>query len=138
MINNLDYDVLFVKEMDTEMKPYYAPIIPAYINAVGRTRMWEELSKLPEEDRLYIDTDSIYFRGDHLKDYYVGGYLGIFKSEGEKQKIMIYGRKSKAFGDKITMAGFNLKNITYEEFVEGKIKTKRMKTLKTSLGGDIS
>lgn len=91
--------------------------------------MYDELKKLPEENLIYTDTDSIIMRNNTLKSFNIGENLGQFKIEHENKEAIIYCKKTYSIGEIIKVAGITQRDITIEQFKEGKIESKRMKTI---------
>lgn len=133
------YNYLYEREGEFERKNYYAPIIPTLINAWARVFMYHQFKRIPYEDLVYHDTDSIIFTGEHLDKFEISGDIGKFKVEHTNKGIIIYGRKTYAIeGEEnweIKIAGFRKKDISIEDFKRGNVKSKKMLSLKG--GGDI-
>lgn len=124
--------ILFRKKWEGELKKYYAPIIPALITAWSRNYLYKEMKKIPYEDLLYTDTDSIAFKGKHLEKFRLGKELGEWKVEAENTKINIIAPKTYQVGDNIKVAGFPKRDMTTEQFEKGEMQYKRMITKGTS------
>lgn len=134
-IDRMGYNYVYEKrEKKPKRKKYYLPIIPALITAKARIKMYQEMKKIPLKDLIYTDTDSIMFKGEHIKKFRIGEGLGEFKIEYEKKEGIIYGRKTYRIDEEMKISGFRQKGITKEEFDEGNIKGKKMETLKTTKG----
>ena len=85
---------LYLKEVKPEKKRFYSPIIPTLINAYARVHMYKEMKKVPKEDLIYTDTDSIIFKGEHFDKFEISKKLGSFKIEMYDVPIFIYGNKT--------------------------------------------
>lgn len=141
IIKGIDYNYLYAKtETKAKAKPYYCPIIPTLVNARARIRMYKEYKKIPKEDRLYTDTDSIHFKGDHLHKFKIGKEMGEFKIEWERKRAKYYGRKTYSIGEEIKVSGITQNAKTKEEqeekkrqFEEGQIKGTQMNTIKSGV-----
>lgn len=114
----------------TFQKKYYAPIIPALVTAKARQIMNKDYRKIPREDLLYTDTDSILYKNEHTNKYTIGSELGDYKIEQQNQKATIIANKIYIIGEKIKAAGIT--NPTKEQIEKGTLTIKRMKTIKTT------
>lgn len=130
--NRVDYNYLYEKEEKGQTKNYYMPIVPTLINAKARIIMYNELKKIPKDKLIYMDTDSIIMEGDYLNKFKIGGNIGEFKIENESKPIIVYGRKSYAIGKTIKISGVRKKGISFDDFKHGKVKSRKMITIKTS------
>jgi len=137
VIKGIKYKYMYRKK-DVEFKPkkYYAPIIPVLINADARIYMYKQFKKIPVQNLVYTDTDSILFMDDGNHGFIdKGAKLGEFKTEFENETMVIYGKKTYSIGEEIKISGFRKRDLTWEQFCEGKVKSKKMITVKTT--GDI-
>lgn len=122
---------LFRKSNGEFYSKLYIPIIPAYTTAQARTTMQKEIEKIPEEDHLYTDTDSIIFKGDHLSKFKVGQEMGQWKITAKDTKAMFYAKKTYKIGEDIKISGIPESFISMAGFDAGLIRYKEMKTLRT-------
>lgn len=134
MIAGTEYDRVFRKEYEYEMKTYYAPLIVAIITADSRIKMHQEMKKIPKELILYTDTDSIFFQGNHYLDKFnIGNNIGDFKIVSLNNEMNIKGRKTYMLNKKeIKVSGFYKSDLNAEDFEKGIIKSKKMNTIKTT------
>ena len=91
--------------------------------------MYQEFKKIPQKDILYTDTDSIIFTNNHINQFTIGKQLGQFKIEHYKENILLYGHKTYLIGDQITVSGIKPKEITKQQFIQGKTTITKMKTM---------
>lgn len=119
-----------VKETDTYDPSYTNPIISTYITAMGRLRIHEEEKKIPVENRLYKDTDSLLFvdnDGSLIKRFQIDKELGNWKIEAERQPCKILGEKRYYIGDKVKISGLQSRERTIDVIdKEDKVTIKRM------------
>lgn len=108
---------------------YYCPIIPAYVNAYSRCFMNSHLRRIPIEDLIYMDTDSIYFKGQHEGKFRISNKMGDWKLEHKDEDMKIYGKKSYRIGDRIKLAGVPKRGLNREVFDKGEIETSRMTSI---------
>lgn len=132
MVAGHGYKRVFKKEGKINTKPYYAPLIIMHITALGRIKLHKETKKIPIEDVLYSDTDSIIFKNDHLDKFKISRKLGEWKIEHENETIYIRGRKTYMMGDSIKVSGFYKSDLDKESFLDGYIESKKMQTIKTT------
>lgn len=118
-------------------KKYYAPIIPTLINAYARTYMFKYFLKIPMNDLLYTDTDSIIFTGSHTHTLPLGKKLGQFKIEQENERVLIYARKHLKIGTIVKLAGVSKRNVTPELFEKGIITDTKMISYKSASEGEV-
>lgn len=125
------YNYLFKRLVPSKVpRKYYAPIIPTLINAYARVYMFKQFKKIPKSDLIYTDTDSVIFKGDHIKSFKVCNELGCFKLEGQGG-FNIKAKKTYRFNNEVKIAGFRKKKMTPKEFDKGKSKSVKMITVKT-------
>lgn len=130
IINRKGYNYLYTKEDSNQpKKKYYMPIIPTLINAYARIYMYKQLKKIPSNDLIYTDTDSILATGNHLNKYKISKNMGNFKIVFINKEIITYGKKTLLAGNEIKIAGFRKKGLSKEEFKQGNIKNKKMITI---------
>lgn len=87
-------------------KTYYCPIIITLVTAWARIKLNEATRKIPKNDRLYSDTDSIFYKGDHIKKFNIGKELGQWKIvKRPKTPMTIYAKKTYQFGDEYVLSG---------------------------------
>ena len=117
-------------------------IISTMITALARDYLYNNLKKVPFEDLVYTDTDSIIFQGNHIDKFEVGDELGQWKIEtnkftGEELKGvegLFYGEKKYDIDGLIKLAGNNNPNITHEHLKgEATFKNKKMYTYNMAL-----
>ena len=101
--------------------------------------MHEQYRKLPLDKLLYTDTDSITFKSmghltlDRIKKVFpIGEEMGQFKIEKRNVSTKIYGKKTYMIGKSVKVSGIRHKWIKPEDFIKGKITSKKMITLKTA------
>ena len=82
------YDYVYQKDINNGEKNYYAPIIPALINAYARIFMYQQFEKVKDGDLLYTDTDSCIMKKGNLGSFNIGNDLGKFKIESEGSNIL--------------------------------------------------
>ena len=92
--------------------------------------MHQEMEKIPYNDMLYSDTDSLVFKGNHLRKFKIGTKLGEWKIEVKNGEGTFFGKKGYRVNDEIRLSGVNSKGMTKEEFDKGIVKARKMKTLK--------
>lgn len=133
IIKGVKLDYMYAnKDTSSKVKPYYAPIIPCFINALARCLMFDQYKKIPKEDLVYTDTDSILFIGDHIEKFPISQNIGEFKIEERDQKAIIYGRKTYMIGTEIKISGIRKRDVKPEDFEEGYITSKQMVGIKSS------
>lgn len=130
-MQDIGLDCMMGKEITKGFKKFYCPIIPSSVNAKARAIMHDHYKKIGLKDLVYTDTDSIVFTGEHENKFKIGRQLGEFKIEQRKVPAMIYGRKTKLIGDKVTATGVR-GHINALDFRNGVIFNKKMITLKSS------
>ena len=88
VVNGIGTDYMYKKDVQSEPKPYYAPIIAAIVNAKGANIMHDHYKRVKP---LYTDTDSIITQDDidHLD---IGTEPGQFKIEARNTTAKIWGR----------------------------------------------
>lgn len=125
------YDELgvYIKDMGTFVPRYYFPIIPAYVNAFGRIYLDQFIRRIPEDDFLYCDTDSILFRGPHKSKFPLSDRIGDFKIVTQEVPSRIYGRKCYSVDETIHVSGVSKIFLDKESFDKGTLTYKRMKGL---------
>lgn len=119
-------------ELYKEDKPYYCVPIPMEINALARVKMHEFLKRIPSNDLVYTDTDSILFEGDHFDKFNISDEMGDFKIVYKNADLKIYACKTYRIGENIVMSGYSKKDISIEVFDKGHIKSKVMNTIKST------
>lgn len=132
IIRGEGYNYMYKRDAHTKDKSYYAPIIPTLINAYARVFMFRQFKKVKKEDLIYTDTDSCLMKKGNLKKFKIGEELGQFKVEYANKQLIVKGRKTYAIGDEIKVSGFRKRDVTIKDFKRGKIKSKKMKTIKTA------
>lgn len=116
---------------------YTNPLICSLVNALARIELWENLTKIPKKDLLYTDTDSIIFKGNHLKKFKIGKQLGEWKIETKthpdrKETLKnvpckIIGEKRYYVGESAKLSGVPTNQITKKAIqTQEPIHTKRM------------
>lgn len=81
------------------------PIISTMITATARDKLYSELIKIPREDLLYTDTDSIMFKQDHIDKFKTGTEIGEWKIVEEQQPAKILGEKRYYIGQTLKLSG---------------------------------
>lgn len=76
-----DGTVLMVKEHEKELSKTAHPIFAIYTTAIARDILYNNLKKIPFDDLLYTDSDSIMFKGNHLNKFKINKEMGNFKIE---------------------------------------------------------
>lgn len=109
-----------VKELGKKVPNYAHPIIPVLVTAYARHKLYEGLEKIPFEDLLYCDTDSVMFKGNHKNKFEIGTELGQYKIEfenetGEFVKEKVYRISDKGKTLKEVFAGNTKRNVTTEQ-----------------------
>lgn len=133
IIHGLDMEYMYKKEpKEVVRKKYYAPIIPTLVTALARIYMYDRLKHIPIEQFLYMDTDSVYFLGNHLSLFKITNKMGDFKILGEKEPMDINCRRSYRFGKRLEITGVAKRNQTNEAFDEGTLQRTKMLTLRTA------
>lgn len=133
IIRGIKNQYMYRKDTNTKKKKYYVPIIPTLVNAQARLYLYKELKKIPKKDLLYTDTDSIIFTGNHKEKITKRGTeLGEYKTVYEKEKIIIYGKKTYAIGQEIKISGFRKRDMTLEQFEKGIVTSKQQITINTA------
>lgn len=101
------------------------PMIYALTTAYARDEIYKHLKKVPLKDLCYCDTDSCYFRGNHLDKFKVGDDLGDFKIEFKDVNGLFIKEKVYSLSDnkgipiRSRASGVKLKNLS-EEQLKGK------------------
>ena len=128
-------DKYFYAKKDSEYIPNYVNVtLSALIVAKAKEIMYEEYIKIPEEDLLYTDTDSIIFKGQHIHKFNISNELGKFKIEHENKPVNIIKEKLYSIGDHVKCSGINKEGITPERLkTQETFKNWRMITLKDGL-----
>lgn len=128
------------KDTGLTLPPYYAPMVSAWVTALGRIRLFEDMSKIPYKDLIYCDTDGLIVRNNHLKKLKVGNDMGDWAIVSEGLPCMISGEKWYSIGDKVRASGIPKRDLTKDVLTsEEGITVKKMRTFKEALlEGDIS
>lgn len=111
------FNYIYTKQNEYKYSPNFAPIISAYTTAYSREHIWKEMMKIPPEDLIYIGTDSILYKGDHLDKYEINDEIGGFKiiKNGEKElkgvTANIYGKNNYRVDTATRISGVNKKEI---------------------------
>lgn len=138
----IDNKFIYRKKLETKIPPNAHIMISTELTAISRIIMTKELLKIPKEDRLYTDTDSIIFKGKHINKFKIGNEMGEFKIEKDEdgelidKKCEIIQEKAYKIGKRTVMAGLSKSQITenlFEDIIEGKIKNYKMIGLKQAL-----
>lgn len=134
---------IMVKKEKTEAPRYSQPIISAIITAMGRDEIYREIKKIPKEDRIYSDTDSIIFKGSHLNKFKISEEMGDFKIERKEAKVEVIKEKiyriewkeGEETKTENKFSGISNKNQITERQMEGKdeITTPTMYTINNAL-----
>lgn len=132
MKRGFGYDIMYQKTEENIRRNYYCPIIPTLVNGYSRAYLYKEMKKIPIKDIIYIDTDSIKFKGNHFNKFEINNKLGKWKKEFENEEMIVYGNKTYMIGEEIKVSGFHKKYITKENFIEGKIKDNKIVSIKTA------
>ena len=106
------------------------------MNATARLTMYQQFKKIPQQDLIYTDTDSIKFTGNHKSKFDIGEGLGQFKVEHENTPMKIYGKKTYSIGEQIKVSGIHSKNLNKKDFDNGVIKGQEMNTINTTTNID--
>lgn len=132
-VSSVDNKYICVKEVSDYVPSYNNPIISALITAYGRMYLWEFLKRVPYDDRLYCDTDSIAFKGDYLDLFNISNKMGDWKIEVQGNAKFL-GEKRYYIDDKAKISGLMKKEISIDVIdKEGVVKTVRMIGLKTGI-----
>jgi len=123
---------LFKKSNGTYHSRFYCPLLPSHVTATGRLTLWKQIKRIPTEDRLYSDTDSLLIlNGEkHRKLFKTGARLGEWKITAENVPARIWGKKAYSFGENIRLSGTPKNQITTENFRTGKITQTKMTGLR--------
>lgn len=132
IIKGIEYNYMYMKELDEYRKPYYCPIIPTLVNAWARVFMYEKMKRFGKGRLLYTDTDSIIFKGRDKGEIKIGKELGQFKIEYEGEDIEIIARKTYKIGKQIKMSGVGKRNLTEENWKAGIIPNQKQITIKSA------
>lgn len=126
VVASQDNKYIIVKEGIPYKPSYVNPIISTLITAYARNYLYDRITKIPKEDLLYCDTDSIMFKGNHLKEFEIGNEMGMFKVE-DQGKAKILGEKRYYINQSTRISGVPKREIkkTYIENEEN-IIIKRM------------
>lgn len=137
ILRGFDDKWVYKKDMPSKRKPYYHPIIPSLINAKARCIMHENFKKIPKDNLLYTDTDSILFIGDNslLSRFVIGDKMGAFKVEYTDVEMNIRAPKTYRVDNDVKLAGIRKKDVSPENFDVGTISTKKMVTLSSIKDG---
>ena len=140
VVSTIDNEYIMMKENGEYIPSYVNPIISALITAQARLDLYEEKLKLPIEDLLYCDTDSIIFKGNHIKKFKISNELGDWKIEDEHKTCKILGEKRYYIGEKVKISGIHSKDRTVSAIEnEENLKVKRMIGIPMAiLSGDLS
>ena len=157
LINNYEIDKYLTREYQI-MKPagnnqiiirnnqnehianHYHGIIPYMVWAKARQILYETgLTKIPTEDLLYCNTDSVVFKEDHLKKFSLSDKLGEYKIgknlEGKQHKnvpCLIFGKGDMSIGNQIKLGGITKRNLKIENFITGHVETTKQLSIKTA------
>ena len=117
---------IMVKENDAYDPSYTNAIISIQITALARLYMYEQMDKIPVEDLLYTDTDSIMFKGNHIDKFPIGKELGEFKIVS-KGTAKILGEKRYYIDEDVKISGISKRDIK-KEIIEHELDvvTKKM------------
>lgn len=123
---SLGMSYMYEKELDKlNFKPYYCPILTALIYAQARIDMYDELVKVPLKDLIYTDTDSVVFKGNHLKKFKISDGLGDFKIEEEDKEGLFWALKTYRIGDNIRASGVPKESLDKKSFDVGYTEMKK-------------
>lgn len=118
------------RQENSPKKSYYAPIIPALINAEARCIMYDNIKKLPYEKWLYTGCDSIITTDTNFhRQLDIGGRTGQFKTVLWKTPAEIIAKKHYKAGKQVKAAGIRRTGIETGDFERKKLKNKKMITL---------
>ncbi len=132
-ISTIDNKYVCVKEMGEYDPSYTNPIISTLITAGARMFLYNNLKKIPHDDLLYCDTDSIAFKGDYMNKFKTGWNMGEWKIEAEGQAKFL-GEKRYYIDDKPKISGLMKREISIDIIEEEKdVHTQRMIGLGTAI-----
>lgn len=132
-VSTMEDKYICAKEEGEYDPSYVNPIISAMITAEARIFLYKEMLKVPKEDLIYCDTDSIAFKGNHLDKFKVGKELGEWKLEAEGEAKFL-GEKRYYIKDKAKCSGLMKREISKEIIErEENVQTKRMIGLLTGI-----
>lgn len=121
---------IMIKETDDYEPSYVNPIISIYTTAMGRLKIHKEEKKIPVEDRLYKDTDSLMFvdvDNVNLVKFKISKELGDWKVECNQGNTKILGEKRYYINDNVKFSGLHGRYRTKEVLEkEEDIMIKRM------------
>ena len=100
------------KEGDLYQPSYTNAIISVMITAGARNYLFKQLKKIPYEDLLYCDTDSVMFKGEHRNKFEYGNQLGQFKIEIDNKQCKILGEKRYYIHDRVKISGLSKRDST--------------------------
>lgn len=132
-IGRLGYNYIYTWKGDETPSKFYAPIIPAYINALARITLFNNLKKVPYNNLIYTDTDSITFQNFiGWKDKFnIGDNIGQFKVKHLNDSSIVYGKKAYSVGSDIKLSGVSKKFLSIDNFAKGDVSFPRMRGLKS-------
>jgi hypothetical protein len=93
------------KEGELYQPSYTNAIISILITAYARDYLYNQLKKIPKEDLLYCDTDSVMFKGNYLDKFKQGNQMGEFKIELNNVECKILGEKRYYIHDRVKISG---------------------------------
>lgn len=121
-----DRYVMF-KEKEPYVPKYAHPLISTLITANARDYIYSYLSKIPKEDLLYTDTDSVIFKGNHFNQFTLGKKLGQWKIVKYRKKAHILGEKRYYIGNDVKISGLRAAETTTDVIDKmGIVETKRI------------
>jgi len=128
IIGDYGMNNVFQKNKTGKHKPkkYYTPIIPTLINAQARIIMHKAYQKIPTQDLLYTDTDSIIYTGQHTTKFNIGKEIGQYKLLAHKQPCTIWGKKTYQIGNTTKISGIPKKSVTQQMLNNGLIQYQQM------------
>jgi hypothetical protein len=111
---------------DLYVPKYTNLLLSLFTTAWARDFLYKELSKIPREDLIYCDTDSIIFTGNHLGKFKIGKEMGEWKVVKKNEDCVVIGEKIYRVGDSMHISGLSKRLINEDVFKKGKtLKTKR-------------
>jgi len=126
-----DGDLIIKKQIsDKKYSNYANGIVYAHITAYARDYLYKQLIKLPEKDVLYLATDCIIFRNNHLDKFKVGKGLGEWKIESYGKEAEFFTEQYYSLDNTLKSSGIKKKDVTIEGLRKGVLKTDNMFTIK--------
>jgi len=133
-----EFENLYVRDVEKKYGRNYAPIISSYVTATARDILYDEARKIPINDLLYLATDAIIFKGNHLDKYRIDNEMGNMKivkyngKEIKNEKCIIYGKNNYVIGEDVRFSGVKKDFLENYVFGQSKIKYERFKNIKNS------